>query len=344
MPTGPRLLRIFVSTDLSKRPYVSYYTPDGKKVRTSKGLNTEKTYEGRLAAAEALAEEIRSTYVPHKAIEERAWDWIESRKPYLRTKSYYGYQSKLRVFLSWKGNRKMSKELVTEYFAYRASRVAGGTLKDDQIYLNRVFSSITEERYFDHLNLPKFSAVTRRRYQPRQIARIKAYLTEEDPMLWFACQCVYYLFIRPGSELRLLQAHHFNLDEWQVNIPPHISKNGKNDYVVIPEPFRQEVEDYVGDMLPSEFVFPAVFESGKPIGKNTMMNRYRRHMDALGFGFQYSMYGWKNTGAIACVNKGIHPKHLQLQLRHSSLEMTDRYLRRMGVKDMGDLADRFPSL
>jgi integrase len=341
---GPRRLSVHVSKDLTVKPYVSYYDDQGKRVRVYTGLSVPQTYEGRVAAAELLRQKIIREYVPVRSLEVRAWEWIESRKPHLRQKSYYGYCSKLRIFLRWKGERRMTPQLVSEYFQYRSEKVAGGTLHDDKIYLARVFDSITEDRFFDHIELPKFTAVTKQHYQRRHIKVIEQHLRLHDPALWFACQCVYYLFIRPGSELRLLKVHHFDLDEWRVHIPPNISKTHKSEYVMIPKAFRNDVEEFLEMRMPNEYVFPAVHEEGRPIGKNTFTTRYRKHMKHLCFGMQYSMYGWKNTGAIACVKAGVHPKILQLQLRHSSLEMTDRYLRKMGIMDMGDLADRFPGI
>ena len=77
---------------------------------------------------------------------------------------------------------------------------------------------------------------------------------------------------------------------------------------------------------------------------NTLPNHYRAYMRKMGFGSEYSLYSWKHTGAIACVQAGVHVKQLQIQLRHSSLEMTDRYLRQLGVNDLEELENQFPSL
>ena len=346
MPAAPHPITIHVPRDGGNNVYVSYYTTERKRVRISRGLNKIVGYNARWKAARQLADSIEEQYRQEKPLEHQLDEWVKSRKPFLREKSYYGYRSKIGIFLRFVGERRISKSLITEYFTHRAGFVSSGTLHDDYIYLRRAFAGITDEDFFGHIDIPSANPETKKHYRRRQIVKIKAYLEREDPNLWFACQCVYYLFIRPGSELRLLKVHHFDLDEWRVHIPPSISKNRKNDYVLIPDQFRDDVEDYLEDKLPGDFLFPAkqVSRAGKPIGKNTMMNHYRKHMKALGFGLGYSMYSWKNTGAIACVKAGVHPKILQLQLRHSSLEMTDRYLRRMGLKDMGDLAVKFPGL
>jgi integrase len=335
LPAGLTRITINVPKDLHQDAYVSYWTTEGKRHRTSQGIGSQKTYEDRLQAALELKASIIDNFQPITPIEKRAWAWIESRKPFLRQKTIYGYQSKLRIFLEWKGTRAISRDLVSEYLAFRGGRVAGGTLHDDKIYLARIFNSLTPVKYFDHVELPGFHAETKRHYQSRHISIIREHLQQQDPMLWFACQCVYYLFIRPGSELRLLQGKHFDIDNWRVNVPADISKTARNEFIKIPPGFREEVEAFVADVRPSDYVFPGVFDDTRPIGKNTMMTRYRKHMQHLGF-HDYTMYGWKNTGGIDLAKKNVNPKKLQIQMRHSSLEMTDRYLRRMGFNDLTD--------
>lgn len=335
-PAGPRHLTIHVSRDMSKHAFISYWTDDGKRRRVSDGLNIPQTYKGRMAVAELKVQEIIREYVPTKEIETLAKEWVDGRKGFLRKKSYYGYQSKLRIFLRWKGSRPMSPETVKDYFAYRRNLVSAGTLHDDKIYLRRIFSSVSDVAFFDHIDLPKVRPETKQHYTKEQIGIIRTHLQEEDPQLWFACKCIFYLFLRPGSELRLLRVHHFDLSRRKVKVPANISKNNKLDYILIPPGFVQHIREFIGDKRPNEFMFPGVFDKESPIGANTMMKRYRRMMDELGFGPGYSMYSWKNTGAIDLVDNGAHPKKISLQMRHSSLEMTDRYLARMGVLDMRD--------
>jgi len=48
--------------------------------------------------------------------------------------------------------------------------------------------------------------------------------------------------------------------------------------------------------------------------------------------------------SIGAIKAGIHIKQLQIQLRHHSLDQVDEYLRQLGVSDLGDLRDNFPSI
>jgi integrase len=50
-------------------------------------------------------------------------------------------------------------------------------------------------------------------------------------------------------------------------------------------------------------------------------------LDGLG----YSLYSWKHTGAVRAYESGLDIKKLQRLLRHSSLTITDIYLRSLNV-------------
>jgi integrase len=95
-------------------------------------------------------------------------------------------------------------------------------------------------------------------------------------------------------------------------------------------------------MPPSWPVFVSPTGNGKKIGRNTLGERFREVLNGLGYGRDYQLYSWKHTGAIACVKAGISLKELQLQLRHHSLDMVDRYLRQLGVADLAQLKANFP--
>lgn len=342
--SGPDRIKFHVPADLKAKPYIEYYDEEGKRVRLYGGLTEPKTYEGRVLAAQRKMAEIIAEYIPQKPLDTRAWEWLESRKPQWRPKSYYSYCSKLRKFISWKDGRKMSHELVSEFFRYLEGRVSNGTRNDYKRYLNHIFTSVCSNDYFGHIKQVRHHAQTKKHYQRHQIATITDYLAEEDPELLFMCQCVYYLLARPNSELRLLQVMHFELDDWRVFIPAHISKNNRDGYVLIPEAFRDDVLNYLKGKRPKDYIFPSSQKPGKPVGYNTLLTRYRKHLNKLGFGNEYSLYGWKNTGNMALVRAGVHVKFIQNQNRHSTLEMTDRYLSRIGCDFVGDLAEKFPSM
>ncbi|MDW3649885.1 MAG: hypothetical protein R8P61_22625 [Bacteroidia bacterium] len=59
---------------------------------------------------------------------------------------------------------------------------------------------------------------------------------------------------------------------------------------------------------------------------------------------RHKLYSWKHTGAVSAVKAGVPIKMLQIQLRHHSLDQVNQYLRKMGVHDLGRLAEMFPGI
>jgi|GEM_PF-5943658 hypothetical protein len=341
-PNGPSRIKIHVSRNLGLKPYLQYYDEEGRRQRIYTGLSDPKTYEGRVKLAERSMLAFIETYVAKKPIEARAWDWIAQKKKTWRKKSYLCYCSKLRLFLKWKGKREMSTDLVTDYFEHLEDHVARGTRNDYLRYLKQIFAAITDDEFFSHIPRLKHKALTNRRYQTSHRRAIYQHLSEHDPELLFACQCVFYLLLRPGSELRLMKVMHFELDEWRVHVPSHISKNGEDDYVVIPVTFREELAEYLSQKQPGDFLFPGR-DKKKPIGVNTLAGRYREHLNHLGFGLEFKLYGWKNTANYLLADKKVSLLYIQKQNRHANLETTSIYLSRIGWKDMGSLAEDYPT-
>ncbi|MEN7551857.1 hypothetical protein AAG747_28330 [Rapidithrix thailandica] len=53
-----------------------------------------------------------------------------------------------------------------------------------------------------------------------------------------------------------------------------------------------------------------------------------------------TLYSWKHTGVVNAYRAGVDIKTLQSQLRHHSLEMTDIYLRSLGMVLNNELKDK----
>lgn len=177
---------------------------------------------------------------------------------------------------------------------------------------------------------------------PHQIRRIKKAITEQDPEPWFFIEFIYYCFIRP-KELRHLRVGDVLTDDKRILLRPEVSKNGKHQYVTIPAPFQESVRR-LEERDAREWIFPGKRDRSKPASYNYFSRRHRNFMKELGFGLEYKLYSWKHTGAVMAIKAGISVKELQIQLRHHSLDMVNRYLRQMGVEDMENLRNRFPGI
>ena len=337
MPSGPDRIKYNVPRGGGK-PYVEYYDVYGVRQRMYAGLNIPGTHEERVAHVKKMMRAFVAAYVPKLTMDDRAWSWLEEQKPNWRKKSYLSYCSKLRNFIRWKKGRPLSRGVVEEFLREIEGTKSNGTRNDYLRFLKQIYTGIDEGHHFAKFKKLRHYPETCEHYRPSYIRTIFAYLEEHDPEMLFACRCIMYLLVRPQSELRFLQVHHFNVDDWVVTVPSKISKNHRRSTVKIPPSFREHVVDYLTGMGPMEYIFPGKVK-GKPYGPNTLADRYRVYMNQLGFGLEYKMYGWKNTGNIEYYKGGADIHFIMRQNRHSSLEITSMYFAKMGWDERGSTPD-----
>ncbi len=182
----------------------------------------------------------------------------------------------------------------------------------------------------------------------------KQILDIADDQLKLTIQFIFYCFMRP-NEIRLLQIKNINLKEKRIFIPGDVAKNNKGEYVTIPSHFLKNLSQLKLDSFDSEhyligktsgYIFPRLVEpSDTPFSINKMGDRHRKVLKELEMsGGDYTLYGWKHTGVVSAYKAGVDIKSIQFQCRHYSLEMTDRYLKSLGLFKNNEVFEKMPEL
>jgi site-specific recombinase XerD len=173
----------------------------------------------------------------------------------------------------------------------------------------------------------------------------EAILADGDAQLWLFIEFAYFLFIRPGKELRLLRVGDIGQDKVKV-ISGH-GKNRKTGYVDIPRALEASIQRArLRDYPPHYYVFTINQKPGlTPVGINYFYKRHVKYLKALDlFGFDYDVYSWKPTGVIALYEHTRDLVRVQRHCRHSTPDQTYTYLRKYGIVFAGmDLTD-FPAV
>ncbi len=218
-----------------------------------------------------------------------------------------------------------------------------GTYNDYMSILRKCLTAIGQGDLMTDLKKVKSYATPAKYFQAYQVKRLKSAISDRDQELWLFVQFIYYCFIRPGTELRLLKVGDIHLDDKSIRVRGDISKNRKTEYVSIPAPFLPQLAHFTR-LDPIEYIFPKPGDPTKPMGMNTMRRRHRMILREMGFTTEYKLYSWKHTGAVNYIKNGGNVKQLQIQLRHHSLDQVDQYLRQLGVHDIGHLRENFPEI
>jgi integrase len=270
---------------------------------------------------------------------------LEIKKPSLRSTSYPSYKSTVELFKKWISDNRLQEMDITYFDKLRTvyfddyllveCGYAAKTVNGHISYLKSLFQVLVDHEVIRNnpfKNLKKHKEGESRRniaFNEKQMAGIKKILEEKDPGLWLFVQFIYYCFLRP-NEVRQLKHSYLHLDKNQIYIPGHISKNGKEGYVTMPESFHSALARSKEFNSGQEYVFQSRGEV-KPISKNVMGLRYRTLTKNLKLSKDYTLYSWKHSGVVAAYKAGIDIKTIQGQCRHQSLEQTDFYLKSLGL-------------
>ncbi|RNI27680.1 site-specific integrase [Rufibacter immobilis] len=184
-----------------------------------------------------------------------------------------------------------------------------------------------------------------------QRLQVKEYLELHDPQLLLFCTFMYYTFVR-RSELRFLQVK--NIQKKKIHIPGYIyvngkktrvSKNGKAETVVIPDGLENVINELNLRNYPADyFIFGQKGQPGpKHLGLSYFSNKHILCLRELGLNDGQTLYSWKHTGVVKLYMAIKDIRKIQQQCRHSSIAMTEKYLRGLGLFDNEEVQALFPA-
>lgn len=337
-----RTYRIYAPDDLTQRWFV-HYQHNGKRVKKYGNINAMPSRSSRFQAAEKLIDSLVMEDAPRISdVHAKILVYINNKKPFWRLSTYQQYASIVKLFFEWLHEQEPTRDRVVAFFVDLRTRRHPTTYNKYLLHLSQLFDAVGCYGRFEGVERVKSQNTPLRYFQKHQIERLKNYMVEQDPELWRFVQFIYYCFVRP-KELRHLQACDIMLHEEMIFVPGKKSKNKKDQYITIPDVLIPSL-NWVYELNPADYLFPSSGDTSKPIGRNTMYQRHHNILKEMNFGPYYSLYSWKHTGAVTAAKAGISVKELQIQLRHHSLDETDKYLRQMGVSDLMHLKSKFPVL
>lgn len=182
-------------------------------------------------------------------------------------------------------------------------------------------------------------------YEPEQIKPLLAFLQERFPGLYICCLLTYSSWLRPHIEIRNLRREHFSSDLSTVTLSGDENKGGKVRVVYIPEYAVQALAGMMEGLAPKDNIFS---RCGIPYNEDyfkTAWNRLRKDMlERKLIQQNQTIYSFRHTAAVQMYQKKKDIYLLQKLLGHSSILVTQKYLRSLGEVDIQELRDSAPEL
>lgn len=342
--------------DLARRWVLRFWNvqADGKKKRISIWIPDFATAQERLDCALDYEMRINQLGYPLPKLETQTTnaakllvERFNERKPSLRRKTIFCYESVLKSYVSYLATHKHTLEVGAMYLSQlRDSGLSAATLNKHRTVLLSLYVDLVKAK---KLRFNPFSETAKAKgvstgaayFKVVQIQQLKKYMLANTPFLWTGVQWIFYCFIRP-AELRQLKIGDIDFDDWKVRVRGEVSKNGKTQWVLIPDAFRAALEPLCLYQYDANWYLMG--RDGRPSVEPMPYNWLSRHhldmLRELNYSDAYCLYSWKHTGVCMAYKANMGLRQLQMQLRHHSLDMVEVYLRSLGILEIDGIRDR----
>lgn len=168
-------------------------------------------------------------------------------------------------------------------------------------------------------------------YTDEQIVSIKSKLLAECGALWQIFLFVFYAYMRPSSIVNL-RVRDIDFAESTIFVNGKSHKNGKDQYKQLLKIHADYLIDYVNGYADDYFLFSDGWSPGpEPIKRRKLSDKWNE-LIIKGLGMDVKLYAAKHSGSSIFVSENgsnENLKWLQMQMSHSSLEMTSIYTNKL---------------
>lgn len=362
--------------DMSKIWYVEYYVWDQSaeklkrkrfvlsqetaKKRYKKGAEVSKEINQMLAAGAVINKKKKNVSVINAdtPIQDAIEQYLAFHHKTTKYRTYQTYESDLKHLSAFLVKHSVAELSISAFTSDHAIRFLDELITDLNLSTRRrnnlkgtmgAFFNfykkrkvITENPFFGISNLPTVAS-KHHAYTAEKLAKMKELCTKKEPQLWLFINFIYYAFLRPGQELRLLRVR--DIKENTILVEAENSKNNTTQHIKIPAALEVIIQEYkLRSYNEDWYVFGEGQPSAKLVSKNYFYRRHRALLQELDIEDGHDLYGWKHTGVIALFRATQNIELIRQQCRHSDIATTQKYLRDLGCFIDYDEINKFPSI
>lgn len=274
--------------------------------------------------------------------------FIAEKKKELRQDSMRSYESYSKTILKFAKKRKIKLLLAFDCDAALllmnqvSGKSSGKTYNNYLIFFRSLFNffitnRLIKENPFASIRGRRTSPKKRQIIPPETRKLIADYFIETGQVEYlYLMQLCYRCFIRP-KEILMLKIGDIDFAENIINIRSEVSKNRQEDSIGVPDEIMQYLRTLEGKNK-NHYIFSTGYKPGKTMLTSRDSGRTWGVMrKKLGLPMQYQFYSLKDTGITEMLESGVPAKFVRDLARHSSLEITEKYVHKSSAKKILEL-------
>lgn len=288
-------------------------------------------------------------------------DVVEFKKAYIRQASKRQYDGRVKVIETWLRSIGKSDILVFEFnedmaqdlmdYLFKVKKYKGITYNNYMTDFKTFFNAMKKKGYYQ---VNPFNSISRMPQQSKvkqpftkeQSALFVEYTKKNDYDFWIIAGYTYYCALRP-KEISELKIKNINFEEKYIEVPATVAKSKKYRRAPIAEDFLKELKPYL-EKYPSEYYLVSGHRALHPGKLKTFPTRIGEHFrtiaNLLGFSREIQFYSLKDTCAERMIAEGFSTQEVRDLFGHSSIAITDAYLRKRNAFKNDNLQQNFPKL
>lgn len=282
---------------------------------------------------------------------------LDFKNMYIRKRTKHTFDSRMNVLTEWLEKKKMMGNFIFELTGEVAMtfmnsliterKIKGRTWNNYLIDYRTFFNTLIKNNYitknpFHSVDKMREECTNKRPFTSEEVKKYFDYVKKNDYDFYVMSLFCYYLALRP-AEICRLHIFDFFLDKEMVIVPAASSKAAKRRIIPIAKPLQAILKDYFRQFPSGSRICSQKFKPGTvEIAPTRMAEHFRIIANHLGISKEVYFYSLKDTAADRLMEAGFTPKTIRDLFGHSSIAITDVYLKKIRTSIDRKLIDQFP--
>lgn len=239
--------------------------------------------------------------------------------------------------------KDISRDIAYEYLDYfvelQGGDVSPSTYNNRMTYMKSIFTSLQERGFidknpFDGIKKKKVDTVKKRPFTHAELTLYTRYLYVNDYNFYVCSMLCYACALRPGEIVKIKKGN-INLEAAYIYLYRKDQKAQLSQAVSMPNDLMKELKKYL-QIVPTDdhYLFSSGIKPGlRQINGTRISERFRETAKYLKLDPALQFYCLKDTAADNLVGAGFDIKSIRDHYRHSDVNMTDIYLKRVNPEN-----------